>query len=78
MILMKKKVLFTFFLPLLLLSTACGTQQRYLQTETIAAMDTLLSLTVATDDTGYTEIAIATLTKLSALLVCHSNESPLP
>lgn len=75
MILMKKKVLFTFFLPLLLLSTACGTQQRSLQQETIAAMDTLFSLTVATDDTGVMENAIATLTELSALLDCHSNES---
>lgn len=75
MIPMKMKALFSFFLSLLLLNTSCAQKENPPQQTTIAAMDTLFSLTISGNDETVMQDCTALLTRLSAELDYHLEDS---
>ncbi len=75
MISLKKKVLFSIFLPALLLGSSCMEKKTEIQHRTVVAMDTVFSFTVCGDDTAVLQDCITLLTRLSRDLDCFDAQN---
>lgn len=70
MISLKKKVLFSIFLPMLLWGSSCGEKKPAVQHQTVAAMDTMFSFTIGGEDPAVMQECITLLQQLSRDLDC--------